>query len=43
MDVILYENSIPEERYGEKIHVGVASDSRLADDGKRVLGDGRCT
>ena len=35
------ENSIPEERFGEEIHVGVATDQRLADDGKRLSGDGR--
>ena len=35
------ENSIPEERSGEEIHVVIRPDKRLADDGKRLLGDGR--
>ena len=31
----------PEEGFGEEIHVGIASGTSLADDGKRLLGDGR--
>ena len=44
MDVIvLLSVATPEERSGEEIHVAVAPDTRLADDGKRLPGDGRCS
>ena len=32
---------LPEERYGEEIDVAVRSGQTLADDGKRLPGDGR--
>ena len=34
---------LPEERFGEEIHVASRSDKTLADDGKHLLGEGRYT
>ena len=41
--MLLSTEGVPEERYGEEIHVAVRSDRTLADDGKRLSGDGRYT
>ena len=36
VDVLVMENSIPEERFGEEIHVGIRPDQRLADCSKII-------